>query len=110
MILCALSVGEKFSVGGITALLGLGMTFVVLGLLIGFIYLVNYVNKIFPKKLSLKKRERKEPIVEETPKKDDSIDDATMVAIRSAVEIYVKENSSDGKAHDNMEILSVKEI
>ena len=36
MFIAALTVGEMFSTGGITALIGMGMTFIVLALLIFF--------------------------------------------------------------------------
>lgn len=105
-----LSVGEKFSVGGVTTLLGLGMTFVVLALLIGCILLVNFSVKQLSKiHLSEKKKKVIDPVAEPAsePVCDDKIDDETMLAIESAVKTYVRENSSDGKPHENVTIKSV---
>ena len=118
MLLSALSVGEKFSLGGTTTLLGLGMTFIVLAILIGCVYLVNVVVKLLSKinknnKRNAVKKDKSaviEAVSEEDSGEDKKIDDETMAAIRAAVDIYVKENSDDGKPHDKTTILSVKEL
>ena len=60
MFIAALTVGEMFSTGGITALIGMGMTFIVLALLIFFLDAMEKGNKldfskIFGKKKSVPK-------------------------------------------------------
>lgn len=125
MLLSSLSPVDKLSVGGTTTLLGLGMTFVVLALLIGCVYLVNTLIKLSGKFLTeyqAKKKAKKEAevkaetvvpaVVEDSvdKKADGEIDEETMIAIRSAVETFVRESSADGKPHENVTVLSVKEI
>jgi len=114
MMVGALSVGERFSLGGITTLLGLGMTFVVLVLLIGCVYLISASNKLtdtLKKKLKAKKAAAvNENAVQSVATEKEDIDDATMAAIQSAVNIYCKETANDGKPHDNVTILNVKEV
>ena len=108
----SLSVGEKFSVGGVTTLLGLGMTFVVLALLICCILLVNLIVKQLDKVKIGKKKEGVAPAVVFVETKIDSadepIDEETMLAIDAAVKTYVRESASDdGKSHENVKIKSV---
>ena len=55
----ALTTAEKFSVGGITTLLGLGMTFVVLALLICCVYLVNVIINVLTKFIDQQKEASK---------------------------------------------------
>lgn len=114
MILCALSAAEKLSTGGTTTLLGLGMTFIVLALLIGCVYLVNWIMSLLEK--YLKRRQEKKIAV---PTNDESAeimetneepDAETLLAIKSVIEIHVRENSNDGKPHDKVTILSVKKV
>ena len=106
-----LTVGEKFSVGGVTTLLGLGMTFVVLALLIGCILLVGFslkqINKIHLPQKKRKNDVAPEPVAVPVVDAPAEIDPETMLAIESAVKTYVRENSSDGKPHENVTIKSV---
>ena len=105
----SLSVGEKFSVGGVTTLLGLGMTFLVLALLIVFILLIGFVLKRMGK-INFKSK-KKAPVVEkpveEASTKEERIDEETMLAVTAAVETYVRESATDGKPHDKIKIKSV---
>lgn len=116
--LLALTAGEKFSIGGTTTLLGLGMTFVVLILLICFIFLVNLIIKQLEKlqvKLADKKKQKKaaaevvEETVEAEPVKEE-IDSETMGAIQEAVKTYLLENDEKGKPHENFKIKSVTKL
>lgn len=110
-MICGLSIGEKFSLGGITTLLGLGMTFLVLAILIGVVILVNFIIKNVGK-ISLKKeksylneiisQEQSESIKE---KNDKDIAPETLLAIESAVKTFVREE--DDVPHENVKIISV---
>ena len=106
-----LSVGEKFSVGGVTTLLGLGMTFVVLIILICCILLVSLILKKLGKVQFRSKKQKAEtvPSVPETSIEDktEEIDEETMLAIKAALDTYARENASDGKPHDKITIKSV---
>lgn len=124
MTLCALTVGEMFSVGGITTLLGLGMTFVVLALLIILILLINLILKyltqyIDKRKAAVSEKKKKvdpatesasECVVESSASENEDIPPEKMLAIRSAVEIYLRETATDGKKHDAPEIISVRKL
>ncbi len=123
MALSALSVGEKFSTGGITTVLGLGMTFVVLALLIGCVYLVSVIVQELTKFINKQReaRKAKKTVTEQTVSAAENteasasavseIDAETMVAIQSAVEIYLRENGgNDGKPHENVTIKSVTKL
>lgn len=112
MSLCAttLSVGEKFSLGGVTTLLGLGMTFLVLVLLIGCIFLVSFlIGKLgiisFKKKTSVPMEKSVKPVEERDS--SEPIDEETMLAVSAAVQTYVRESATDGKPHENVKIKSV---
>ena len=108
----SLTVGEKFSVGGVTTLLGLGMTFLVLALLILCIILVGFIVKKlglihFPPKKK-KKNDTAEQIVDDVVEKPvEEIDPETLVAVESAVKAYVRETATDGKPHENIVVKSV---
>lgn len=123
MALSALSVADKFTTGGITTVLGLGMTFVVLGILIGCVYLISVILKeltkfiekqtkaLKEKKASKAVTEQTVAVTENTAAPNDEIDAETMVAIQSAVEIYLRENGgNDGKPHENVTIKSVTKM
>lgn len=95
-----LSMGDKWGTSGITTLLGLGMTFCILAVLIGMILLMRLILKgadsLVPK---LKRRKKAEPAYIVTEEKtieaeDDPIDDETMNAIRAAVLNYVKTDNN----------------
>ena len=107
--------GGKFSVGGETTLLGLGMTFVILILLIACIVLVNYLIKQLGK-IDFSRFKKEKPVqTAETPSSTDEavevqsakIDGETLLAIESAVRTYVRESATDGKPHENVTIKSV---
>ena len=98
-----MSIGEKWATSGITTLIGLGMTFAILALLIGTILLLRLIlkelEKVLPKlKLKKKKAEPKEevaaqnaePVVEE----EKPIDEDTMSAIEAAVMNYAKKGDN----------------
>ncbi len=114
---------DKLATGSITALIGIVMTFVMLGVLILFIFLLRYLMKELEVALSKKKSsnlseikspekaqadsskvEGKQPIIEEP------IDDETMVAIQSALQFYMQDSAEDGLPHDRVTIKSVKRI
>lgn len=94
--------GDKWATSGITTLIGLGMTFVILALLIGTILLMRLILKEFEKfKPSLKKNPfKKKQNADETPTavstqtepapNTDEIDEETYEAIRAAVFNYTK--------------------
>lgn len=119
MQLAAQSVGDILSIGGVTTLLGLGMTFIVLGLLIGCIFLLEY----FLKKLSLVLAKRNQPkssdlIVEEVVPSNaldtsvtvEPISDSTRRAITEAITMFSQYDDKDKKPHKNITIKSIVEI
>lgn len=116
--LLGLTFAERWSTGGITTLLGLGMTFVMLALLIGAIILLRYILKglgiLIPKckeKFFFKKKTTEAPAatVEPDEQPEEKIDDETMTVIERSVRQF-SANSDDGKTHDRIRILSVKEV
>ena len=109
-----LSTGDKWSISGITTLIGLGMTFLILALLIGTILLMRPILKQLEKILPKVKRKIKE-FVRSIFKKsknnssevtavvanavvsepvDNLIDEETMKAIETAVLNYVKKDDN----------------
>lgn len=123
-LLLGLSGSEKWSTGGITALIGLGMTFVMLALLIGCIFLLRFILSVLEKtnpklkeKLSnifKKKNKKEEPVTKETQSEETTsttdIDPETLSVIEQSVQKYVSVSATDGKPHDKIRILSVKEV
>lgn len=118
MILSALSVGEKFSLGGITTLLGLGMTFIVLVILIGCILLINLLVKKTNSFMSTRKSGKNAAKSDETAAAvnrsaagteipDEAISPETMLAIEAVVKTYLREDGGNGKPHENIRIKSV---
>lgn len=122
MLLNALSVADKFSIGGITAVVGLLMTFIMLAVLIGFVFLMNVIiknSKVWQEKLNSKFKKKKstaEPsslIGEEkqiaAEKKSELIDEQTLQAINSAVKDYMSLGES-GKIHSDYTIKHIEKI
>ena len=121
MLIAALSAGDKLSIGGITTLLGLGMTFIVLALLIGFIFLMEKGLKSLTSFLGTRKTSKNivssqpvqivkesEAVSEENSKP--VIDEKTMTAIVKAVALFAEYDDKDKKPHNNIVIKSVTEI
>lgn len=121
--LMGLTGSEKWSTGGITALIGMGMTFVMLALLIGCIFLLRYLlaglEKTNPKikeKLSnlFKKKTKEENVTEDVVREEvedvQTVDEETMLVIEDSVKKYVSASAKDGKPHDRIKIVSVKEV
>lgn len=117
------SAADKWSTGGITTLIGLGMTFVMLGLLVGAIHLLRLILKGLDKsnpfiKDKIEKVFRKKPTKNDAlpteqaganDKSDNRIDDETMTVIEQSVKSYVAATATDGRPHDRIKIVSVKE-
>ncbi len=105
-----LSTADKWATSGITTLLGLGMTFVILAVLIGIIVLLRLLLQQLEKKspvvkqkiLSLfKRRSVKEPVAATVPSEEASfipapnaIDENTLAAIRKAVMGFAKKDNN----------------
>ncbi len=109
-----LSTGDKWSISGITTLIGVGMTFLILALLIGIIMLMRIVLKeleiVLPKikrKISQHGRSNSQKLQNENSEDkavaenaadsetaDISIDEETMKAIETAVLNYVKKDDN----------------
>lgn len=108
-MICGLSIGDKFSLGGITTLLGLGMTFLVLAILIGVVILVNFLIKKLGSVFFKKKEKPNEPITNASvtvKEEQKEISPETMLAIESAVRTYVREDGA--VPHENVKIVSVR--
>lgn len=121
-------VGELFSTGGITTLIGLGMTFLVLALLIGCIYLLRvilkFLEKKYPKLIAKIKnafKKKKNVNVEEIATDDNvrsenpitdevTVDETTRSIIDETVQLFVNQSDVDGKPHNNIKIISVEPI
>ncbi|MFA6866606.1 MAG: OadG family protein [Clostridia bacterium] len=137
MLLNALSTAEKFSTGGTTAIVGILMTFIMLTLLIGCVFLMNYIikksknvvlmNKIIKnfkvriQKLKDNKVKKSEPssevtesissdnIEEKEEKAKIVIDNDTLDAINSAVDMYMVQGEN-GISHNDYTIKHIKKI
>lgn len=113
MLISALSTGEKFYTGSITLIIGLIITFVVLGLIIFLLILMKIISEknILPKK---KKNEINQ--ISEISESDNSavnysekqINSDTMTVIESAITAYLA--NSDEKPHENFKIKSVRKL
>ena len=117
------SIGEKFSTGGITTLIGLLMTFGILAILILFIVLVrflinkldkipfdNFISKVKSLFKKNKKNENNNSDLNVVTEDKDLIDDDVKLAIEKAVREYVKNSADDGKPHNNIKIVDIKEV
>jgi Na+-transporting methylmalonyl-CoA/oxaloacetate decarboxylase gamma subunit len=106
-MLLALSTAQKFSTGSITFLLGILITFIVLAMLVVFVMLMDYFNKIDFSKL-FRKKEKQLEIIEDAPEvsKDEEISKETLAAIDAAVKIYM--TKSYETPHERYIIRSVK--
>ncbi len=115
---------NKMATGGITTLLGLGMTFLVLALIILSIRLLQFILKMLDKynpaiKNSIKNAFRKKNKSIESPQPNtdtvssektiSEIDDDTKYLIEQSVRQYIKNTSNDEKPHNNIKIISIKE-
>lgn len=108
-----MTVGEKFSLGGSTFLLGLVMVFLVLGILIGFITIVKAIMAAIAK-AKVKKLEEKEKKAIEAPipVNDSAVsnDDEIAAVISAAIAmIYAEENRITSKSV-KFRVRSIKEI
>ena len=123
MLIAALSAGDKLSVGGITTLLGLGMTFTVLVTLIGCIFLLERGLKSLNHFLQTRKSSQNDNVSPENPEQiinaDEivkepinkvEIDQNTMSAISQAVALFSQQDDKDKNPHNNIVIKSVTEI
>lgn len=120
MFIAALTVGEMFSTGGITALIGMGMTFIVLALLIFFLDAMEKGNKldfskIFGKKKSVPKDSALTPNV--TPHEEVFSHDKTsneedkIAAIMAAISVVMRqETSSANKSKASFIVKSIKRV
>lgn len=108
-MLLALSTAQKFSTGSITFVLGIITTFAVLSMLVVFVMLMDYFNKVDFKKFSQKKEEQAE-LVEDTPEafEDEEISKETLDAIDAAVKVYM--TNSTETPHERYVIRSVKKM
>lgn len=112
MLLNALSVGEKLSTGSITFFMGMVITFIVLGLLIGIIMIFNYLLN----KLDFKKSKSKPeivPVLETNVKntevtKDETVNGETLEAVNSAIKLFMTQNNE--KPHERYTVKSVKRV
>ena len=108
-----MTVGEKFSLGGCTFLLGVAMVFVVLGILIGFITIIKLIMAASAKR-KIKKLETKDKKAIEAPlaavSSAKSNDDEIAAAISAAIAmIYAEENRATSKSV-KFKVRSIKEI
>jgi Na+-transporting methylmalonyl-CoA/oxaloacetate decarboxylase gamma subunit len=121
-MLNALSIGEKLSTGGITALVGISMTFAVLAILIGSIILLkigvekfvtaqkNKLNKETNKEENKEDLAVKEIITDNEEAKEEVkvVDEQTLEAVNTAVSYFMVQNNE--VPHLNYKIKSVKRI
>lgn len=116
MLILAQSAGKILSTGGVTTLIGLGMTFIVLGLLILIIMGLDYLFKKFST-ITFKKSKNAPEVIDVREEKFDSaitvgsaIDENTEQAILQAVTMFSQYDDKDKKPHNNIKIKSIVEI
>ncbi len=128
-LLLSTSAADKWSTGGITTLLGLGMTFIMLALLVCFIHLLRYILNFLEKTTPAFKekiygifRKKNNKGLEsnisngtnnnttEELVAENNIDNETMEVIEQSVKQYISLSADDGKPHDRIKIVSVKEV
>ncbi len=113
MLISALTVGEKFSTGGITMLIGMLITFAVLFLLVFLIPLIQVVIRFLEEKLLPKfKRSKDAPpeIIISEVEPDKEISGEVMDAIKVAVQEYSVIDDTSGKKHEKITIRSVTKL
>lgn len=99
----ALKIGEILSIGSLTTLIGMSITFITLILLV---YILNFMKKL-NKKNSVEKQEPPQPQVAEVRH-----DDAVVAAITAAITIILEEENAGvtNKARANFIVKSIKRI
>ncbi len=103
-----MTVGEKFSLGGSTFLLGVAMVFVVLGILIGFITIIKLIMAASAKR-KIKKLETKDKKAIEAPLAAVSSAKSNDDEIAAIAMIYAEENRATSKSV-KFKVRSIKEI
>lgn len=120
LVAAGATASEKWRTGGITTLIGMGMTFVMLALLILAMLLLRHLlrglDKAAPEfRARLRKNANKRETPDETAETASiepagaKIDEQMRRAIAEAAKEYVKSTSRDGKAHDDIRILKISE-
>lgn len=115
-MLLAMSIAEKFSSGGVTFTTGMLITFVVIGLLSVFMYLLKtIINK---SEIYMDKRQKQNSVVVENNSvannqideiiKDTVVDSMTLETVNIAVKLFMTQNNE--KPHERYTIKSVKKI
>lgn len=116
-MILAMSVGEKFATGGMTAALGIGVTFLMLVILIFIVTLITKLEMIDFKKLFSKLFKKKnaaesaETKSEEAPQADNLIDNKKLAAaISAAIAVVLSEENADDAPKAAFKVKSIKRI
>lgn len=119
-MILAMSIGEKFATGGMTAALGIGVTFLMLVILIFIVTLITKLemidfkrlfSKLFKKKNAAESAETKP---EEAPQADnlmDNMDNKKLAAaITAAIAVVLSEENADDAPKAAFKVKSIKRI
>lgn len=116
-MILAMSIGEKFATGGMTAALGIGVTFLMLVTLIFIVTLITKLEMIDFKKLFSKLFKKKnaaesvETMPEEAPQADNLMDNKKLVAaISAAIAVVLSEENADDAPKAAFKVKSIKRI
>lgn len=116
-MILAMSVGEKFATGGMTAALGIGVTFLMLVILIFIVTLITKLEMIDFKKLFSKLFKKKnaaestETKSEEAPQAGNLIDNKKLAAaISAAIAVVLSEENADDAPKAAFKVKSIKRI
>lgn len=87
--------GERFSTGGLTSVIGIGITFIVLALLIVILAAIAKLNVVIKQKLSAKPTaQESEPTVAVSDDVKNNNDDAVVAAITAALTVMLSSEST----------------
>lgn len=116
-MILAMSIGEKFATGGMTAALGIGVTFLMLVILIFIVTLITKLemidfkrlfSKLFKKKNAAESAETKP---EEAPQADNLMDNKKLAAaISAAIAVVLSEENADDAPKAAFKVKSIKRI
>lgn len=115
-MILAMSIGEKFATGGMTAALGIGVTFLMLVILIFIVTLITKLEMIDFKGLFsklFKKKNAAESVAtkpEEAPQADNLDNKKLAAAISAAIAVVLSEENADDAPKAAFKVKSIKRI
>lgn len=102
-MLLALKIGQIAEIGSLTSLIGMGMTFLVFFILLGFMAGLQKTTE---------KKSKKAPIIQNQPepKENDEINNSSLVAAITAAISMILSEEKPQKAKANFVVKSIKRI